>query len=48
MGLFDGSPDSVDLATIATEEAFETASAADGTGEFLVQITGVPDDPGLA
>lgn len=47
MGLFDGSPDSVELATIATEEAFETASAADGTGEFLVQITGGSDDPGL-
>jgi len=44
MGLFNGSSDSVDTATMAADDTFVTASALDGTGEFLVNLIGIVDD----
>lgn len=45
MALYDGSADSAQAAKMAADEDFTAASAADGSGEFLIQLVGVVDDP---
>lgn len=45
MALFDGSGNSKAAAKAAADEDFVTAEAFDGSGEFLIQLRGVIDDP---
>jgi len=45
MSLFDGSAASLNAARTAADDAFDQAIATDGSGEFLVQLIGVVDDP---
>ena len=45
MALYDGSTASSLAAKNAADEDFALAQAPDGTGEFLIQLVGVVDDP---
>ncbi len=45
MALYDGTQPSIDAAKAAADEDFQGAMATDGTGEFLIQLVGVIDDP---
>lgn len=47
MALYDGSAASSNAAREAADIDFAAAQASDGTGEFLIQLTGVVDDPFL-
>jgi hypothetical protein len=47
MSVYDGSEASRTQALAIADHLFEVASAVDGTGQFLVQLVGVSDDPGL-
>ncbi|MCI5112941.1 MAG: SGNH/GDSL hydrolase family protein [Marivita sp.] len=45
MALYDGTADSLTAAVSAADEAFSLASATDGSGQFLIELLGVVDDP---
>ncbi|NRB04696.1 MAG: DUF4214 domain-containing protein [Rhodobacteraceae bacterium] len=45
MDLYDGSPISISNAKSAADADFADAQATDGSGEFLIQLVGVVDDP---
>lgn len=45
MQLFDGTVESIQSAKIAADDDFVAAQASDGSGEFLIQLVGVIDDP---
>ncbi len=45
MALFDGSTDSLTAAQAAIDEVYDAALAINGTGELLIQMVGLIDDP---
>lgn len=45
MSLFDGSDASLEAARMAIEEAYTAAQATNGTGELLIQMVGLLEDP---